>query len=311
MKTLRASWGLILTVLVSAGMLQSCSSNNNPSNPGNPTSTPTAAFTATPTFTNTNVVTATPTNTATKTATGTPTNTATTTASSTPSGTPTDTATSTSTDTPTDTATSTSTNTSTNTATSTNTGTPTKTATVTPTSTSTGTPTNTATPTATTCSNHGLTDSKGTNTNSSGHYNTNVVSIGTTVVMDSITLQASDSNGSNETLYVALYSNGSATTGTVLFSGSFQINSSMGITLVTVPVSPTVTLPPGSYNLVFITPTGTTMSAIGASNNNCNYDYGTYTGGAPPASYSTLFANSSFGTFFNVAGNTFYFHGCP
>ena len=319
---------VVFAVLVVSSMLAvtACKKKSSPEAPIAPpdmtstaTATSTNAFTSTATppptatFTRTSSATASQTPTASLTATGTDTPVNTSTSTSTETATPSATPTASSTDTPTDTftftPTATFTSTATDTPTSTFTGTSTFTSTKTPTPTATSTPTITFTPTATTCANYGLTDNNSFSATSAAHYYTNQVSFGQATVMDSITLYSYDSNATAETVYVALYDDAS---GNRMFSGSLPVSIANGAgELIAVPVSPTVALPAGTYDLVYMMPTGVTNFDVGNSNNNCNFDYGTYAGGAPPANYSTLFAGTLFGAFYSVAGNTFYLHACP
>ena len=309
---------VVFAVLMVSSLLAvtACKKKSSPEAPiAPPESTSTATATSTTAFTSTFTSTLTPVNTLTATRTSTPTATFTLTSTDTPVNTSTSTFTSTPTDTatasftPSSTPTSTDTDTATDTATFTFTSTATLTSTATATPTITSTPTITFTPTATTCANYGLTDNIGFSSTTAGHYYTNQVTLSQSTVMDSITLDSYDSSSTGETVYVALYDSSS---GNRMFSGSFPVSIADGNgELITVPVSPTVSLPAATYNLVFCVPTGTANYSPGASNNNANFDYGTYAGGAPPANYSTLFAGTLFGGFFSVSGDTFYLHACP
>jgi hypothetical protein len=150
-----------------------------------------------------------------------------------------------------------------------------------------------------------LTDSIGfTGGLSAGAYYTNQWTVSTSTYVDSLNVFLIDNSA--ETLYLALYD---SSTGNQISYGSFVSGS--GAETYTVAITP-VSLPAGSYNLVFCVPTGSTHAALSWSAGAAKFDIGTYNGGVPPANYSS-FSTGTGGFKMGGAnsGNTLYFHGCP
>ncbi len=138
--------------------------------------------------------------------------------------------------------------------------------------------------------------------------------MGTATTVKSLSLFSYDSNSTAETVYLALYS---AATNNLVVSGSFTLNSTQsggtGIAE-TVSVTPTA-LAAGTYYITVCVPTGTSHFSVGPSNSNASFDFGSYAGGAPPASYTTLNAGSNLGagtlSFETVTAESLAIQTCP
>jgi hypothetical protein len=202
--------------------------------------------------------------------------------------------------------TNTATNTKTPTITLTATNTATQTITLTPTNTGTSTMTYTVTSTPTTCTQYGQPGQQGYSGSTSANYSADQFSVGQATTVDSLSVYCYCNNASLAPVYLALYN---TSTGNLVTWGTAQFKSSYGATYETASVTP-VGIAAGTYNLVAIMPSGTS-TYLGISSNQTNWDYGTYTGGNPPANYSTLSAGSQFGSFSAGYGYTIYFTGCP
>jgi len=201
------------------------------------------------------------------------------------------------------------------------TGTPSPTPTIT-TTTATPTPTSTSTPTVTAspgCTYYGhgeINYNPYTETSfmavNAGNYYANQMSIGQTTLMSSLIVGCEDSSVAGETIDVALYD---TTSGAQEFSSSFTLTNAESVAsdFVTVPVSPAVSLPAGTYTMAVIVPTASTNFSLGINNAQGLVDYGTYTGGAPPSNYSSLAGGSQEpgGVFGNSTLNSLSVYGCP
>ena len=189
----------------------------------------------------------------------------------------------------------------------TNTFTATSTPTITDTSTPCGLPGNTCTPTATTCTNYGLTDHVGGLTTNFDYYYANQVNLASPTTVYVLGVWGYDYDATAEIVDLALYDNAS---GNLLASGAVSFSTADGSgAYKEVALSSPVSLAAGTYILVACATVSAKQFLIGGSYYYTLYDYGTYSGGLPPANYSSFF--SSLGGFNYLKGNTVYMRGCP